>query len=100
MRAHAGIGGWFRPSILQRRKIYCMVRTQIQLPDEIYRRARQLARSREISMDELVRRSLELLISQYPDPGSTLEDWRMPKPMHLGWKGLDDGEIKELAQRE
>jgi hypothetical protein len=51
-------------------------------------------------MDELVRRSLELLISQYPDPGSTLEDWRMPKPMHLGWKGLDDGEIKELAQRE
>jgi hypothetical protein len=86
------------PLILQRCKIHSMVRTQIQLPDEIYRRARQLAKSREISMAELVRRSLELLMSQYPDPASTLEDWSMPKPMHLGWKGLDDSEIKEFAQ--
>ena len=75
-----------------------MVRTQIQLPDEIYRRAREVAESHEISMAELVRRSLELLISQYPEPEKTVSDWRMPKPLDLGWRGLTDEDFKEQAQ--
>ena len=74
-----------------------MVRTQIQLPNDIYKRARELAESREISMAELVRRSLELLISQYPEPEKMVKDWRMPKPLSLGWRGLTDEEIKEQA---
>lgn len=36
-----------------------MVRTQIQLPDEMYAQAREFCRKREISLAELCRRSLE-----------------------------------------
>jgi hypothetical protein len=75
-----------------------MIRTQIQLPNEIYRRARELAEAREISMAELVRRSLELLISQYPEPDKTVKSWQMPKAFDLGWRDLTDEEIKEQAQ--
>jgi hypothetical protein len=75
-----------------------MTRTQIQLPDAVYLRAKQLADAREISMAELVRRSLELLLSQYPAPDQTIEDWQFPAPRKLGWRGLSHAQIKEIAQ--
>ncbi len=75
-----------------------MVRTQIQLPDAVYRRVKRLAEAKEISMTEAVRRGLELLLSQYPDPGKTIRDWEIPAPRKLGWRGLSHAEIKEIAQ--
>lgn len=59
-----------------------MTRTQIQLPDNLYRSARELAKNKEISLAELVRRGLEYMItvsSCEPDPS-----WEMPEPKHLG----------------
>ena len=73
-----------------------MVRTQIQLPDEVFARAKKLCESREISMAELARRGIEYILSVYaPEPGEA-EEWLPPKPQHLGWKGLSDAEIKKL----
>lgn len=75
-----------------------MTRTQIQLPDEVYARAKTLCEAREISLAELARRGIEYILSVYaPDPGADLE-WRPPKPRKLGWKGLNDAQIKEQAQ--
>ncbi len=75
-----------------------MVRTQIQLPDSVYRRAKRLAEAKEISMAEAVRRGLELLLSQYPDPDKTIRDWQLPAPRKLGWRGLSHADIKDIAQ--
>lgn len=76
-----------------------MTRTQIQLPDDVYERARKVCRSREISLAELARRGLEYILSVYaPEPGAA-EDWQLPAPRPLGWTGLNDAEIKEQAQR-
>lgn len=76
-----------------------MTRTQIQLPDDVYERARKVCRSREISLAELARRGLEYILSVYaPEPGAA-EDWQLPTPRPLGWTGLNDAEIKEQAQR-
>ena len=75
-----------------------MVRTQIQLPDELYLRAKRLAETREISMAELVRRGLDLIMSQYPEPELTKTTWQLPAPSHLGWRGLSHAEVKDLAQ--
>lgn len=75
-----------------------MRRTQIQLPDDVYDRARKVCKSREISLAELARRGLEYILSVYatqPAPGG---EWQPPKPRRLGWKGLSDAEIKEQAQ--
>lgn len=75
-----------------------MTRTQIQLPDDVYARARRVCKSREISLAELARRGLEYILSVYaPEPGASGE-WQPPKPRRLGWKGLSDAEIKEQAQ--
>ncbi len=76
-----------------------MTRTQIQLPDDVYDRARKVCESREISLAELARRGLEYILSVYaPEPGDPTE-WRPPTPRSLGWGGLSDIELKEQAQR-
>jgi hypothetical protein len=47
---------------------------------------------------ELVRRGLELILSQYPEPDKVKEDWDLPAPRNLGWRGLSHAGIKNLAQ--
>jgi gamma-glutamylcysteine synthetase len=42
-----------------------MIRTQIQLPDELYARARRVAKAKEISLAELARRGIEAILDQY-----------------------------------
>ena len=74
-----------------------MIRTQIQLPDEVFARARKLCEAREISLAELARRGIEYILGVYSrEPGGE-EDWQPPKPRRLGWKGLSDAEIKAQA---
>ena len=75
-----------------------MTRTQIQLPDDVYDRARKVCRSREISLAELARRGLEYILSVYATERGAGGDWQPPKPRRLGWKGLSDAQIKEQAQ--
>ena len=75
-----------------------MKRTQIQLPDEVYERARKVCESREISLAELARRGIEYILGVYnaaPEDGGS---WQPPKPRRLGWTGLSDAEIKREAQ--
>jgi hypothetical protein len=73
-----------------------MVRTQIQLPDELFVRAKKLCAAREISFAELARRGIEYTLSVYsPDADP---DWQLPAPRRLGWSGLTDEELKAQAQ--
>lgn len=55
-----------------------MIRTQIQLPDELYEKAKRFSREREISLAEVVRRGLEQLLDRYPPPGAAAEPWVLP----------------------
>lgn len=75
-----------------------MIRTQIQLPDDVYARARKVCDAREISLAELSRRGLEYILSVYPAEPNGTGNWQPPKPRRLGWKGLSDAQIKEEAQ--
>ena len=74
-----------------------MTRTQIQLPDDVYARAKKVAESREISLAELARRGLEYILSVYAPESAG--DWQPPTPRRLGWKGLSDAQLKDQAQR-
>jgi len=75
-----------------------MTRTQIQLPDKTFARAKKLCEAREISLAELARRGIEYILSVYdPEPEANRE-WQPPKPRDLGWKGLSHEEIKAEAQ--
>ena len=72
-----------------------MTRTQIRLPDEVHARARLLCEKKEISMAELARRGIEYMLSAY---SHETREWALPEPRSLGWKGLDESELKEAAQ--
>ena len=75
-----------------------MTRTQIQLPDETFARAKKLCEAREISLAELARRGIEYILSVYsPEPDANRE-WQPPKPRKLGWRGLTEEELKIEAQ--
>jgi hypothetical protein len=76
-----------------------MVRTQIQLPDEVYARAKRFCRAREMPFAELVRRGVELLLDVYPRPEDTPGEWAVPvAPRPLGWRGFSGQQLKDLAQ--
>jgi hypothetical protein len=75
-----------------------MMRTQIQLPDDLYREAKRVAREREISFAEVVRRGLEYITRVYPPAAAATAPWTPPAPRHLGAFLAPEGEWRLLAQ--
>jgi hypothetical protein len=68
-----------------------MARTQIQLPEELYERAKRFAARRGLSLAEITRLGLELFLDAYPDEEMALKDWALPKIMGFGTKvALED----------
>lgn len=63
---------------------YIMTRTQIQLPDALYNRAKALAETREVSLAELVRNGLEYILRVSAAPADRSTTWKLPEPMPLG----------------
>jgi hypothetical protein len=74
-----------------------MIRIQIQLPDEIHARAKGVAAAQGISLEELARRGLELVLAQTPKPEEFKATWRPPTVRGLGWKGLSHRQIEDAA---
>jgi hypothetical protein len=75
-----------------------MTRTQIQLPDEVFAKAKKVCEAREISLAELARRGIEYILSVYAQEPGKHDEWQLPKPRNLGWKGLSHAEVKAQAQ--
>lgn len=74
-----------------------MIRTQIQLPDDIYAKSKALSKQRQISLAELTRRGLEYMISVYSEE-TPRETWTLPEPRSLGWRNLNDEELKAASR--
>ena len=47
-------------------QIAIMIKTQVQIPDELYRKAKQIAKEREWSLAEVMRRGLEYMTNACP----------------------------------
>ena len=75
-----------------------MIRTQIQLPDSVFARARKFCDEREISLAELARRGIEYMLNAYSQNSGLNDAWELPKPLDLGWTGLSHEQIKDEAQ--
>jgi hypothetical protein len=61
-----------------------MTRTQIQLPDALYRRVKAMAAAREISLAELVRNGLEYMLRVSAGAEADAAAWTLPAPAALG----------------
>jgi hypothetical protein len=75
-----------------------VTRIQVHFPDELYRRARRLAEVKGIPVVQLIRRGLELVLDQYPEPEGVQSTWRAPVVKGLGWRGLSHEELQQAAQ--
>jgi hypothetical protein len=72
-----------------------VTRTQIQLPDELYRRLKSYSKQREWTLAETLRRGAEHLMDIYPSNPAATSTWQPPKARALGWKNLTDAQIKQ-----
>ena len=54
-----------------------MIKTQVQIPDHLYREAKRVAEEYEISFAEVVRRGLERVIPAFPRRGAA-GPWSLP----------------------
>jgi hypothetical protein len=55
-----------------------MTRTQIQFPDPLYRRLKQIAELNDWSLADVVRRATELYVRRFPEHGASENDWSFP----------------------
>lgn len=74
-----------------------MIKTQIQLPDALYRDLKRVAQEKEWSLAETLRRAAELLLERYPASPVPADEWILPAPRDLGWRGLTPEELHQAA---
>ncbi len=86
-----------------------MIRTQIQLPDKLYRRLKELAKSEETSLAEIMRRAGEHILLVHPEYELAQKNWQPPEPEDLGefqshesnWRILANAqEFEDIASKE
>ena len=74
-----------------------MIRTQVQLPDDLYRDAKRVAEEQELTLAEVVRRGLEHMVRIYPRRDVAADTWRPPAPSRLGPFRTSEDRWRELA---
>jgi hypothetical protein len=74
-----------------------MIRTQVQLPDELYRDAKRIAEEHQMTLAEVVRRGLEHMVRIYPRRHAAADIWQPPTPSRLGPFRASEDAWRELA---
>ena len=55
-----------------------MLRTQIQLPEPLFKQIKRIAAQRDWSLAEFVRRGMEAYLQTCPEPGAAADKWALP----------------------
>lgn len=55
-----------------------MTRTQIQFPDPLYRRLKEIAEQQDWSLSEVMRKAAEHFVARFPEPPAPPSVWRFP----------------------
>ena len=75
-----------------------MTKTQIQVPEKLFREVRAFSKKREWSLAETFRRGAELLLQVYPNTDAAPEGvWTPPTSSRVGWKGLSAEQLRDAA---
>ncbi len=74
-----------------------MTRTQIQLPKPLLERLRRIARSRDLSLAEVVRRGMEQYARTFLDPGECGTAWKLPVLRGSGGHRTDPTAVRAEA---
>ena len=72
-----------------------MIKTQIQLPEGVYRRLKQISLQIDLSLAELIRRGAEYIVNSYDKPPD--KDWEFPVLGNSKFKSSDSSKWREWA---
>jgi len=61
-----------------------MIRTQVQLPEPLYREVKRVAEAQDWSTAELLRRGAEYIVRCYPREKGAVAHWEPTAPLRLG----------------
>jgi hypothetical protein len=75
-----------------------MTRTQIQLPEPLFRQLKAIAAQRDWSVAELIRRGMELYVQTCPEITGTKKAWTMPVLRGSGGHLVDPATIRPEAE--
>ncbi len=75
-----------------------MIRTQIQLPDQLYREVQRVARDQEWSIAEVMRRGAESVIRSYPSLKKASPEWKLPPPIRSRMLVHDSEALRDLIR--
>ncbi len=77
-----------------------MIKTQVQIPEDLFRRAKAVAAEREWSFAEVVRRGLEYVTEVNPAGRLPGGEWKLPKPASLGRPRLPEDRWTEACHED
>ena len=77
-----------------------MTKTQVTVPDELYKKAKKIARQKEWSLAEVFRRGLEYMASTHLDTIEAGEEWELPRVKCGPGSVHSNNELDALIQRE
>ncbi len=76
-----------------------MIKTQVQIPDELYKKAKQIAKDREWSLAEVMRRGLEYMAQTHqPLPTTPVSLPILPSGSFV--EDFDELDLKALAEED
>jgi len=77
-----------------------MIKTQIQIPDQLYHQAKAIAEQREWSFAEVVRRGIEHMAMMYPLT-TDQNDWQLPVLKESAFNpNFDQLDLKALSAKD
>jgi hypothetical protein len=77
-----------------------MKRTQIHLPDRLYKRLKARAADEESTLAEVMRKAGEYYLAVHPEPATAASCWTPPAPRDLGAFLMPEDRWRELANDE
>jgi hypothetical protein len=77
-----------------------MVKTQIQIPDHLFREAKRIAAECEMSFAHVVRLGLEMVIKARPPGRVPSNQWKVPTGKNMGPPLVPEEQWTELAHED
>lgn len=75
-----------------------MTRTQIQLPDPLFKRLRDIAKAKDLSLAEIIRREMERYAETFPEDLEPKKPWKFPLlPRGSGGHKIDPATVNMEA---
>ena len=77
-----------------------MVKTQVQIPDHLFKEAKRLAEEGEMSFAQVVRQGLEMMVKARPAGRQPARLWQVPKGKNMGLPLVSEEKWTEIAHED